>query len=192
MNISVLRSWFTRILSMAFFYFGWILCLHQSQTRPYDGPIVVALMFGFQLYFTKNRLPDIVLVLTAMLMGTIVDSLYAAFGLIEYKSPYPFCPWIAPLWVAAVWVLYAMCLNHSLLWLRKWWWISPPLGAGGAFFSYLAGVKLGSAVLLQSPLLVYGIISAVWAVVTPLSLFYTEWVNAWCATIQRQEPQEQI
>jgi hypothetical protein len=137
-------------------------------------------MFCFQLYFTQNKVPDIILALTALGVGTLVDSLYSYAGLIAYKAPYAACPKVAPLWIASIWVLYAMCLNHSLVWMRGRWWLAAVCGAGGAFFSYLAGERLGAAEFLAPREVVLGVVSAVWAIVTPLSLWYAELVDRWC------------
>lgn len=173
--------WITRITSFAFFYFGWWIALQQASVgNALIGPLVILAMFSFQLFFTEKKMPDIILALTAIIVGTLIDSVYCFLGFLAYKSPYAACPKIAPLWVASIWVLYAMCLNHSLVWLRGRWFISAVCGALGAFFSYLAGIRLGAAENLVAKETVLITVSLVWAVITPLSLWYAEKVDKWC------------
>lgn len=174
------KYWLTRILSAVFFYVGWLLCIEEAaRGNAYIGPLYVLCMFLVQLYFSHKRLQDTVLVITALIVGTLIDTGYIQLGLLEYYSPYRGYPQIAPLWVASIWALYAMCINHSLVWLKDRYLLAAVLGAAGAYFSYVAGEKLGSAKFLVNPWLALAIISTVWAIVTPLSLWYTKKLDEW-------------
>lgn len=167
-----------RVLNMACFYGGWFICMHEAVgPTPLFGPFVVSILLFYHLVNTDSLLVDAVLIGSLALVGTFVDSAYIWMGLISFEGGYECCPFIAPLWITALWALYASSVNHSLGWLRMhYFFIAAPMGMGGAISSYLVGLELGAATLYH-PLLGLIVIGCVWALAVPLSLLYSDWLK---------------
>lgn len=168
-----------RILNMACFYGGWLICMQEATgPRPLLGPLIVVGLLVYHLMVSHTVLIDIILIVTLALIGTVIDSLYIATGLLTFEGGYACCPWLAPLWITALWALYASSVNHSLEWLKaNYLLVAAPMGAAGAISSYVVGVKLGAAILHYPPMVSYAVIGAVWAVVVPLSLIFSDWIK---------------
>ena len=166
-----------RLTNFFFFYVGWGVCMQQATIgRPYDGPLFVLVILAIHLAISPNRLGELATIVSVTFVGGLSDTLYSALGLIEYASPYPFLPYYAPIWIVAVWALFAMCINGSLSWIARHWTLGIVFGFGGAFFSYYAGFKLGAATPLINEWLALLIISCFWAVFLPFSFLYGHWL----------------
>lgn len=165
-----------RIVNMACFYGGWLICMHEATgPTPYFGSLVVAALLVYHMIFTHAFWVDAILIASLAILGTIIDSAYIWTGLIDYQGGYSCCPSIAPLWITSLWALYASSVNHSLEWLKlHLYLIAAPLGAAGAISSYLVGVELGAITIHHSPVVTFAIIGLVWSVIVPASLIFAD------------------
>lgn len=108
------------------------------------------------------------LLLLAFGLGLIADSLLARAGLVSYASPIPSSHW-APFWILALWINFALTLNHSMAWLKAKPWLACLFGAVGGPLSYFFAARTWHAVtLIESVPLALGVIAVTWAIVTPL------------------------
>ena len=64
-----------------------------------------------------------------------------------------------------LWMIFAITLNHSLVWLKNRISLSVIFGAIGGPLAYLAGEKLGAIIITQQLSLV--LLSIGWALITP-------------------------
>lgn len=168
-----------RLLNMACFYGGWFICMHEAVgPTPLFGPLVVFVIILYHMVNTDSFWVDAALILTLAGVGTLIDSIYIWTGLIHFEGGYACCPYIAPLWITALWGLYATSVNHSLDWMKlHCFLIGAPMGAGGAISSYLVGAKLGAATFPHSMILGLAVIGGVWSLAVPLSLIYSDWLQ---------------
>ena len=149
---------------------GWFACaLGAAHGIPWAGPLVVAGAAGLHLSQVRDRRAEGLYLGITVVFGFIVDSVQAARGLITYRGS--FVSWLAPLWIVAMWVLFAIQLNASLRWLRKRLWLAAILGAWGGPASYFAGERLGAITINLDPLLAGAIMAVVWALSVPLLLW---------------------
>ena len=128
-------------------------------------PTIIA-VFAFMLWqlSPQRRHPnDIRFVIYAITFGLILDSLWQASGLIEFKLALPF---IAPIWILLLWITFALTFNHSLTWLKKSPWFPIVFGMIGAPLSYYAGTRLEAVSYPGGALLISVFLSTSWAVVT--------------------------
>ena len=133
-----------KILTFLFFYGGWGLCLALAkQEEPFIGPLVVASIIAFHLWFVPQKALEALLILSITIAGALSDTVYAYTGLIQYRTCFETFPCIAPLWVVSLWALFAMCLNHSMKWLYSRWILASILGCAGAVCSYLSAKEAG-------------------------------------------------
>lgn len=178
-NVSRRYSFVVRwLLNAALFDLGWWVCIkHASGEWPYLGPLVVALILVFFLCISTSKKLDLTLMLALALLGTVIDTLYVLIGMIDYQGGYPFATALAPLWMTSLWALYGFSVNCSLSWLRCSLLLAALVGAGGAVFSYLAGVHLGAAEFLWPEEICIVAIGIVWAFIVPLSLKFSNWLK---------------
>lgn len=167
--LSFLRWFFNAF----FFYIGWLVCMYEAVGRyPLIGPLVVGGILLYHFCVSNEKKSDLVICLALAVLGTIVDSVYIAIGMLDYKGGFEYFPSIAPLWITSLWVLYGTSVNHSLKWMRCNVFVAAVMGAGGAISSYLVGVKLEAVKFLWEEWLVLTVIGTVWAIVVPLSLYF--------------------
>jgi len=167
-----------RVLNFLLFYVGWGFCLTGAVTgNPFLGPIIVAFFLLYHLIQERFRLAEIVMIIAVSLYGTLSDTLFLNLGLIEYKGGYESLPWLAPLWVTAIWALFAMSVNHSMVWLRVNRLLAAVFGMGGGMVSYFAAVRVGAAVFYPSTIAVLAIVGVVWFFLMPITILFGQWVE---------------
>jgi hypothetical protein len=155
------------VINFVLFQLGWFACvLGAANGRPWLGPLVVLVAVAVHLLRARRPMPELRLVLYAMLLGLVADSLLLATGWLRYPSGL-WLPGLAPYWIVAMWALFATTLNLSLGWLRGRPLLAALTGAIGGPLSYLAGQKLGGIELL-APLPALVALALVWAVAMPL------------------------
>jgi hypothetical protein len=101
-------------------------------------------------------------------IGTAWDSSLVVFNVIQYPHGNVFGN-VAPVWIIAVWALFATTFNTSLTFLKRRYVFAMLFGAIGAPLSFIAGMKLGA---LQFPHYNRAImvIAAGWAVMMPVMM----------------------
>lgn len=178
MNLNNIKKYLLRVINFLFFYFGWGLCLQQASINSgWLGPLVVLGMFLFHLYMIQERLFELVFVPTMAFLGSITDTVYMWSGLITYEAMPSWLNWWAPPWIFSVWVLFAMSINHSLIWMKERWWLAIIFGAGGACLTYSAGEVIGACNFHEPFPVVMMVIGSVWSFFMPLSIWYANWLK---------------
>lgn len=173
-----IKKYLLRAINFFFFYFGWGICLQQaSNGNGWLGPLVILGMFLFHLFTVPNKLFEVVYVATAAFIGSVTDTLYLWSGLISYEAMPVWLSWWAPPWIFSIWVLFAMCVNHSLVWMQDRWWLAAGLGASGACLTYSAGQVVGACIFNYSFPVVMTVIGIVWAFFMPLIIVYSKWLQ---------------
>jgi len=130
------------------------------------GPAFAALFAIWQLNSSSRHRADPLLLLYAMLIGFAVDTAFAASGLIHYNAAVPW-PHVAPAWIVALWVGFALTLNHSLGYLKAHLRVAAALGALGAPLAYTAAARAGALELAQPATVTLLVLGAAWGVLTP-------------------------
>lgn len=170
------------LLNSGLFYFGWIYTIKSVlDGSPLKGVLVSFLIVACHLWRSKERRFEILLMVTFPLLGSLFDTALSLLGILTYEGTYRTVPWIAPLWVTALWALFATSLNHSLAWVGRAWWLASACGAIGGTLSYLAVIKAGAAhFAIAEP---YGIASLAlaWALILPLCYCYNRWLKGYFA-----------
>jgi hypothetical protein len=133
---------------------------------PWIGPLVVLALAAMHLRLAKRPGSEILLMISAVVIGLVADSLLVASGLVSYSSGI----WIdgmAPYWILAMWAMFATTLNVSMKWLRNRNALSAAFGAVGGPLAYLAGEKLG-AITFEEPVFAMIALAIIWALAMPL------------------------
>jgi len=157
------------LLNFAAFQLAWFACvLSGAHDRVAAGVLAVAAVVALHLAIAPRPGPEARLVAIVTAIGLGWDSLIVSLGLMSYSSGM-FVPGVAPLWILAMWALFATTLNLSMGWLKGRPWLAVGFGAIGGPLAYLAGKKLGG-VEMSEPALALLAQGLGWAVMMPLLL----------------------
>ena len=149
------------------FQVGWFVCV---LTGSLSALLYTIIFVAIHFHFMGNK-QDGSLILLLLLIGFTSDTLLQITGLISFRGSVAinflyFQPFsidsffIQPLWLACLWLLFGLTINHSLAWLfqyPKWCLVVSALIGP---FSYYAGSALGAAVI-TSPLLLFFIVDGI-------------------------------
>lgn len=137
-------------LNFVAFQAGWFATvLGAANGMPWLGPIAVLAVAVLHLKASHRPRNEARLLLSAMALGVVADSLLLATGWIAYPNG-AWVAGLAPYWIVTLWALFATTLNVSMRWLRGRYLLAAVFGAVGGPLSYLAGAKLGAMVFVES------------------------------------------
>lgn len=156
-----------KLLNFGAFQLAWFACvLAAAEGRALLATLAVAIAVWLHLWLAPRRAPEAMLILVVTSIGLFWDSLVVSLGLVRYSSG-NFADGVAPVWIIAMWALFATSLNLSLSWLRGRPWLAALFGAVGGPLAYWAGERLGG-VQMPDPALALGVQAIGWAVILPL------------------------
>ena len=150
------------------FQLGWFGCV-LAAARGHDaaGVGIVAAIVLLHLWLAARPSRELCVVVAAVLIGAVWDSLLRKLGLLVYAAPGP--AWLAPAWILAMWALFGTTLNVSLRWLRGRLLVAVLFGGIGGPMAFWAGQRLG-AVQIPGPWPGLLAQAAGWAMILPVLL----------------------
>lgn len=133
--------------------------------HPYLAVFGVGILVVLQLYYTKRIDPllyikDLILVLFSIPAGIFLEILFIQIGTIQYANHHFF----PPLWIIALYPLFVLLLNHSLVIVKKSLLLAFLFGFFGAPFSYWSGAALGGLTISQSILISWIVLGTGWGI----------------------------
>lgn len=132
------------LVNFVAFQLGWFaVVLGAANAAAWLGLLVVGLVIALHLVLAEQPGKESRLIVLAMLMGLVFDSLLVNSGWLRYASPGPIAG-LAPYWILAMWALFATTLNVSMGWLKGKPGLAVLLGAVFGPLSYMAGQRLGA------------------------------------------------
>ena len=157
--------WINAIL----FQFVWMITVGcAARGLWWAGPLAVGAFAAYQIACGGHARADALLILLAVALGFVADSLLVQYGVASYAAPVP-SERFAPVWILALWANFALSLNHSLAWLQSRPVFAAVLGAVGAPLSYFFAARSWHALSLADPLAMsLALLAVIWAIVTPL------------------------
>lgn len=149
------------------FQFGWLACVLGGRgTWHWVGTALVVGIIAFHISRASRPHAEFVLILTALLVGAVWDSLLVWADLLRYDYGL-FHSDMAPHWIIAMWALFATTLNVSLRWLKGRWFLATVFGAIGGPLAYFAGQRLG-AVGMPDQAIALATLALGWSLLMPL------------------------
>lgn len=134
------------------------------------GPVALAAFALWQLAASRQPRADVLLIVFAAVLGFGIDTLWVQADLMRFSAPVPF-PQAAPVWIVALWMGFALTLNHSLAALKSHLAWATALGVVGGPVAYAIAAHAWHAVELREPAwLAYAALALAWGVLTPLLL----------------------
>ncbi|MBK1702131.1 DUF2878 domain-containing protein [Thiococcus pfennigii] len=155
------------VANLVAFQLGWFACvLGGAHGLPWFGVALAAVIVGSHLWFAAQPAVEAKLLFAVAGIGSLWDGLLVGTGLLAYPSGM-LAAWLPPVWMMALWLLFAMTLNVALRWLRGRWLVAASLGAFGGPLAFYTGAQLGG-VTFAEPTLALAVIGAGWLLLTPL------------------------
>jgi hypothetical protein len=149
------------------FQIGWFACvLGGAHDRPWLGTSIAVAIVIWHVGRAPRPRTETILVLLSAGIGATADSILVAADWVRYASG-TVVPGMVPVWLVAMWMLFATTLNVSLRWLRRHTFAAIALGAVGGPLAYWGGARLGGMEFV-APLAATAALAIGWAVLTPL------------------------
>jgi hypothetical protein len=159
----------TVVINVALFQLGWFACvLGAAHGLPWIGPVAAVVIVTWHLAHARRAQPELALAAGALLAGAIFDTLLLHTGWIHFNAG-ALIPGTAPIWMMALWAIFATSLNVSLRWMRTRPGLAVIFGALGGPLAYYSGARLGALTFTAiGPAL--GVVALGWALLTPALL----------------------
>lgn len=158
-------SFWISLLGYQLVWFAAVIGASHGQVWP--GVFGMLVYATAQLMVSKRIKADLSLMLTAVLFGFMLDGVLARTGWAVYAAAWPDAG-LAPVWILALWVTFALTFTQSLAYLQTRLWLAALLGLIGGPLAYLGASRGWHAVTLIDPSwrgLLW--LSGGWALATP-------------------------
>lgn len=158
-----LRTW----LNFVVFKLGWIVCVlgaARGQTAP--ALAWAGLAYGLAVFMARRPAGVALMVPACALLGLAADSLLVARGAIAFPLDPPAVLGM-PLWIGAIWIVFATTFGGCLAWLAGRPWIAFLAGAVGSPLSFRAAASLGALEVAPGGVQL-ATVSVVWGLLLPL------------------------
>jgi len=145
---------------------GWFACvLGAAHGAAWIGILVAALLIVLHLLRVSDPLPELKLIASVTVIGGLWENMLVGLGLLAYPDM-PVHGW-APLWLPALWGMFAAQANTTYQWLKRRLIIAALLGAIAGPVSFHAGAALGAVYFLKLwPAAI--VLTVGWAILLPL------------------------
>ena len=154
-------------INLGSFKLVWWSCVLSARAgAEWIGFGVLAAAVALHLFLSRSRGSEARLLALAAVIGYCVDSIAGLTGTLVFEAGRQ-PAFLAPLWVAALWMNFATTLNTSLRWLRNRVWMAVAMGAASGPMAYAAGAALG-IVSIPNPITGVAILAVLWGVTLPV------------------------
>ncbi len=155
-------------INLLLYQLGWFSCvLGAAMGWPTSGAVAALVLIAIHLMLVEERKAEVQLMVTAGLLGSLVDSAQQALGVFSFKAD-PGWPLWLPLWIPVIWIQFATLFRFSLHWLAGRYLLAAFFGLLGGPLAYWGGVQLGAAQLGDNQLFSFISLALVWALIVPL------------------------
>ena len=174
-TLTISRDVWRKIWNFVLFQAAWFACiLGAAHQQIWIAIGVSAVCIGIYLWLHANAVSEYKFLLKALIYGLVVDTLLIQLGWIRFESPWPSVA-ISPIWMWALWLVFATTLKESMAWLQGKYALGAGLGAIAGPLCYEAGVRLGAAQWPNPEIQVFGLVylAVVWALAMPILLYFS-------------------
>ncbi len=149
------------------FQVGWFSCVIGGASSDYHwvGVAVVTAIIVVHLVRANNTRNEMLLIAITTILGTAWDSSLMLAGLLSFTNGVVISS-LVPLWMIAMWALFATTLNVSMKWMKHKYLLAALFGAIGGPVAYYAGHRLG-AVDFTNTLTALLAVGVGWAIIMP-------------------------
>lgn len=149
-------------MNAGLFQIVWFACvLGGAKGLLWPAIVSFAVLAIWQLPAKRRHSSDLKLLVAAIVLGLIFDSLWVQLGFLNYVEQRPLSM-LAPAWIIILWMGFALTINHSLTWMNSHPLLPLFLGAVCGPTSYLAGMKLGAVEYQADMVLISACLAVSW------------------------------
>ncbi|MEO9079800.1 MAG: DUF2878 domain-containing protein [Rhodanobacter sp.] len=116
----------------------------------WPGVVAMVLYAAAQLLLARNYRVDLSLMAFALVFGFLLDGGLIRSGLASYATAWPGLA-IAPAWILALWVTFALTFTQSLSYLQSRLWLAALMGLVGGPLAYLGAARGWQVVTFIDP-----------------------------------------
>ncbi len=157
-------------LNFALYYAGWFACiLGPAWGYPWTGTAIAVALIACHLALARRRRDEIELMVWAMALGTVLDTVQIALGALRFPVG-SVVAWLPPPWLIVLWAQFAATFHFSMGWLKGRPWTAAAFGAVGGPLAFLAGRRLGVVEFHPETWPSLLSLAVVWALALPLLL----------------------
>ena len=143
----------------------------------WPGPLALIPFAVWQIAANPRPHAELRLMLVVGLMGCLLDSAFAANSVLAFAAAVP-SPTLAPVWIVAIWMAFALTLTTTFRFLDERPWLAALLGALGAPLAYLAAAHGWGAVSFpRGEAIAVVALAAGWVLALPASLSIAGWLR---------------
>ncbi|MGH1361845.1 MAG: DUF2878 domain-containing protein [Burkholderiaceae bacterium] len=158
------------VTNVVLFQIGWFSCVvGAAHGWIWPGSVLALLIAGWHLSRAISLLPEVKLIALTLSIGLLWDSLLVSLGWLRYPHG-ALIPSVAPVWIVALWLLFATTLNVSLRWLKPRLSTALILGAIFGPLSYWGASRLGAVDVIH-PVALTIALAAGWGAIMPSLMF---------------------
>lgn len=140
-------SFWVTLIAYEVVWFATVFGAGRGSNWP--GAIAAALFIAWRLMASTQRNVELRLAIVALLFGLLFEGLCVGTGLIRYAAAWPLA-W-APLWLIALWVVFALTILPLFGYLHARPWLAALFGALGGPLAYLAAARGWHVVVFVDP-----------------------------------------
>lgn len=151
-----------KVVNFILFHAAWLMCvIGAARGHLLLGPAAAVIVAAIHLALSGHRRRELNLLMCAVALGTVLDSLMVAIGILEFNGASSW--WPCPPWIMGLWLVFATTINSSLSWLRKRLSWALVFGAIGGPLAYYAGLRLGALTFTCSTAIAISALAIEWA-----------------------------
>jgi len=157
-----------KALYVVLFQVGWFACvLGGAHDAPFLGSAIALALIALHLWRAERRRAEFVVIGAAALLGLSTDSLWVSLSFVRYTSGVV-VEGTAPVWIVAMWMLFAATINMTFTWLRGRVVLAASLGAVLGPLAYRGGAGLGAAEFVAPDWRALVALAITWGIAMPL------------------------
>ena len=178
------------LVSLVAFQACWFACVGgAARGFPWLGPLAVAAYAGVYVRTIPSgaaRTRQAWLLAQAGTFGYAADSVLVLSGVLTFP-PQAVLGWPSTAWMVALWVLQAAVLGGVMSWMRGRFALAAVVGAVGGPLAYLAGERMGAAMLAPTQPVALAAIAVEWALAMPWLVWMEQRARTGAAGDHRNE-----
>ncbi|MEO8746787.1 MAG: DUF2878 domain-containing protein [Rhodanobacter sp.] len=156
--------WFSLIGYEAVWF---VAVIGAGHGMAWPGVVAMLMYAAIQLIVARHYRVDLSLMATALVFGLVLDGALARTGLASYAATWTGVA-IAPAWILALWMTFALTFSQSLRYLQTRLWLAALLGLIGGPLAYLGAARGWHVVHFSAPAWHGLLLLAIgWALATP-------------------------
>ncbi|MCC5887622.1 MAG: DUF2878 domain-containing protein [Gammaproteobacteria bacterium] len=166
---------------------AWFACvLGGAASLPWIGVAAVGGLVALHLWLSPRVQPELHLLAAVGLAGAVWETFLVRTDLLSYPSGM-IVSGTAPVWIVALWVGFATCLNVGMRWLKGRYAVAALFGAVGGPMAFYGGSRLGGVTFADTGTALL-VLAAGWAVLMPTIVRLSERFDGWPDTTLGKAP----